>query len=49
MACGVAEGLISYIRTDSPSLDAAAAKDICQAVQRLWGAEYLADAPNLYK
>ena len=43
-----AEGLISYIRTDSTSLGVDAVHDLREAITKCFGANYLADEPKLY-
>ena len=37
------------MRTDSPSLTDVTAGEVSQAVEAIWGSDYLAAAPNLYK
>ena len=37
------------MRTDSPSLKEHQAQDIWTAVGAIWGTEYLAEEPKLYK
>lgn len=50
MTCGAAEdGLITYIRTDSPTLDETSAKEIREAVEAIYGLDFLSDEANLYK
>ncbi|KAA6425407.1 MAG: hypothetical protein FRX49_04900 [Trebouxia sp. A1-2] len=46
---GDVEGLISYMRTDSPSLDEDLAQKISDTVAAVFGDEYVADALRLYK
>ena len=43
-----AEGLISYIRTDSTSLGIDAVHDIREAITQCFGANFLADEPRYY-
>ena len=50
MTCGAAEdGLITYMRTDSPTLDDDAALEIREAVEAIYGLDFLSDEANLYK
>lgn len=42
------DGLISYMRTDSPALKEIQADMIWKAVQAIWGEDYLAEKPKLY-
>lgn len=47
--CHAADGLITYMRSDSPSLEEDPAEFIRDAAGAIWGKEYLANAPKLYK
>ena len=44
-----ADGLISYMRTDSPTLDENLARKISDTVAAVFGDEFVADALRLYK
>ncbi|KAL0040585.1 hypothetical protein WJX77_011670 [Trebouxia sp. C0004] len=46
---GDVEGLISYMRTDSPTLDKDLAQKISDTVAAIFGDEFVADALRLYK
>ena len=43
------DGLISYMRTDSPTLDETLARKISDTVAAVFGDEFVADALRLYK
>lgn len=43
------EGLITYMRTDSPTLDDTAAQEIREAVKAIYGLDFLSSEANLYK
>ncbi len=46
---GVAQGLITYMRTDSVSLSAEAITAVREKINALYGKDYLPDSPNLFK
>ncbi len=46
--CYPADGLITYMRTDSSSLEATAAHILYRAAARVFGEAFLADEPNPY-
>lgn len=45
----VAEGLITYIRTDSPAMDADTLQGVRHGIATVFGKEYLADDAIMYK
>lgn len=46
---GSAQGLITYMRTDSVDLTPEAITSVRQAIQKIYGADYLPDAINVFK
>ena len=44
-----AEGLITYIRTDSPAMDADAVQEVRQAISDVYGSKFLASGPLTYQ
>jgi DNA topoisomerase I len=46
---GAAQGLITYMRTDSVSLSAEAITAVREKINALYGKDYLPDSPNLFK
>lgn len=46
---GVAQGLITYMRTDSVSLSGEAIKAVREKINALYGKEYLPTEPNVFK
>lgn len=43
------DGLISYMRSDSSSLDDDSAHQLCEAVAAIFGPEFVTDPPKQYK
>ncbi len=46
---GAAQGLITYMRTDSISLSPEAIKAVREKINSLYGKDYLPDSPNVFK